>query len=148
MKKIILILFVLLATFMILGCTENRPEASNETKNPEQAVTSVNVVTPTEENVVEIPTEAQNANESQNVTENIGLKEFTLEELAQYNGKDGKVYVAYQGKVYDISTNNAWKRGIHHGCKAGTDFTKQFSRAPHGAKVLQNYPVVGTLNNS
>ena len=39
----------------------------------------------------------------QNVTEKTEIKEYTLEELAEYNGKNGKTYVAYQGQVYDVS---------------------------------------------
>jgi len=40
------------------------------------------------------------------------MKEFTEEELAQYNGKNGNpVYVAYKGKVYDVSASFLWKDG-------------------------------------
>jgi predicted heme/steroid binding protein len=42
------------------------------------------------------------------------LKEFTREELAKYNGKEGQpVYVAYDGKVYDVSESKLWKTGAH-----------------------------------
>ncbi len=82
----------------------------------------------------------------QNVTEKLEVKEYTLEELAEYNGKNGgKTYVAYQGKVYDVSDNNVWKNGTHKGCNAGTDLTGKMDKAPHRAEILKVYPVVGTL---
>lgn len=34
------------------------------------------------------------------------MKKFTREELAQYDGKNGNpAYVAYKGKVYDVSVS-------------------------------------------
>jgi predicted heme/steroid binding protein len=33
------------------------------------------------------------------------MKEFTLEELAEFDGREGRAaYVAYEGVVYDITT--------------------------------------------
>ena len=41
-------------------------------------------------------------------------KEFTLEELAQYDGSNGKPsYVVIDGIVYDLSKVTAWKGGKH-----------------------------------
>ena len=39
----------------------------------------------------------------------MSLKEFTLPELHKYNGKgpDGKIYVALDGKVYDVTEKGA-----------------------------------------
>lgn len=141
MRKALIISIVLFGSFLIIGCTENKPVTPNETGTPENTVTSAEVVTPTGEKATEI----QTATESQNVTETTGMKEYTLEELAEYNGKNGKVYVAYQGQVYDISNNNLWKNGVHNGCKAGTDLTDKMDKAPHRANILKGYPVVGTL---
>src|SRR5665647_739833 len=43
------------------------------------------------------------------------LKKFTLEELKQYNGSGGKpVYVAINGKIYDVSSSNSWSGGTHN----------------------------------
>ena len=74
-------------------------------------------------------------------------KEFTLMELAQFNGENGKpVYVAYQGKVFDVSNSKLWKGGLHmkrhHAAK---DLTTDFKSAPHGEEVLARYPQVGIL---
>ena len=40
------------------------------------------------------------------------MKEYTLEELADYNGKNGKIYIAYQGQVYDVS--DSYSMGRRH----------------------------------
>ena len=75
------------------------------------------------------------------------MKEFKPEELAQFNGKDGQpVYVAHQGKVYDVSDSKMWKGGLHmkrH--HAGNDFTTDIKGAPHGTEVLEKYTQVGVL---
>lgn len=73
-------------------------------------------------------------------------KEFTLDELATYNGQNGQpAYVAYEGTVYDVSNQPNWNGGKHNGETAGTDLTNEISKSPHGDKVFQELPVVGTL---
>lgn len=75
-----------------------------------------------------------------------GLKVFTLDELATYNGQNGQpAYIAYKGIVYDVSNVPQWKNGTHNGEKAGTDVTNDISRSPHGDKVFADLPQVGTL---
>jgi predicted heme/steroid binding protein len=84
--------------------------------------------------------------ERPNVTETTGTKEFTREELANYDGRNGnKTYVAVQGKVYDVSGSDLWKSGSHEGHHTGHDLTYEISRSPHGTEILEGYPVVGTL---
>ena len=90
-------------------------------------------------------TEKQNATEIQSVIEIPKIKEYTLEELAEYNGKNGTAYVAYQGNVYDVSNSDLWKGGIHKGHIAGKDLTEEMGKAPHGPEILKGFPVVGTL---
>jgi len=73
------------------------------------------------------------AAEMHNVTKTPKIKEFTLEELAKYNGKNVKAaYVAYQGIVYDVSNSDLWKNGDHKGHSAGKDLTEEINKAAHG----------------
>ena len=135
MRKALIITIVLLGLFLAIGCVGNKPVTSNETGISKQALTPVG----------EEATERQTATEMQNVTETPGIKEYTLEELAKYNGKNGKTYVAYQGKVYDVSNSYLWKDGIHKGHYAGKDLTEELNKSPHGPKIIKGFPVVGTL---
>lgn len=74
------------------------------------------------------------------------MKEYTLEELSEYNGKNGKVYIAYDGQVYDVSKSYLWEDGTHQGLHdSGMDLTQEMDEAPHGPEVFKDYPVVGTL---
>ena len=77
------------------------------------------------------------------------MKEFTKEELALYNGKNGKpTYVSYKGKVYDVSTSFLWKDGNHQVLhEAGVDLTAAMEQAPHGEEALEKFPVIGILRN-
>lgn len=82
------------------------------------------------------------------------LKEFTVEELAEYNGSEGKpAYVALNGLVYDVTIAKAWLAGIHnpHSTEriAGRDLTEEFEKAPpthQRADFFKSLPVVGKLN--
>jgi predicted heme/steroid binding protein len=76
----------------------------------------------------------------------VAVKEFTLEELKQYDGQDGRpAYVAYDGVVYDVSDSAMWDDGDHMGAhSAGEDLTEAHDEAPHDVHIL-DYPKVGTL---
>lgn len=72
-------------------------------------------------------------------------KVFTLEELSQYDGKDGhKAYYAYEGKVYDVTGSKMWEEGEHFGLHAGEDLTGKMEDAPHGTEVFAGFEVMGT----
>jgi predicted heme/steroid binding protein len=76
------------------------------------------------------------------------MRSFTLEELSQYNGKDGQpAYVAVDGVVYDVTDVEAWKDGEHKlGLTAGNELTEEITnQSPHGLKVLEGLPIVGEL---
>jgi predicted heme/steroid binding protein len=92
-------------------------------------------------------TDNDNNNNNNNNNNQEELREFTLEELAQYNGKDGNpAYVAVNGKVYDVTDVPAWRGGSHQGAVvAGVDATEFISKSPHGASVLNGLKIVGTL---
>ena len=72
---------------------------------------------------------------------------INLEELSAHDGKNGNaVYVAVNGKVYDISDSQMWKNGVHMGQHhAGNDLTAALGRAPHGVTVFERFRAVGEL---
>jgi predicted heme/steroid binding protein len=73
-------------------------------------------------------------------------KEFTLKELEQYDGQDGRpAYVAIDGTVYDLSAVDAWHEGKHHGNVAGHDLSQAILKSPHLKSVLPKLPIVGKL---
>ncbi len=74
------------------------------------------------------------------------MRVFTKEELSKYDGSEGLAYVAYGGKVYDVSQSFLWKKGIHQVMHyAGCDLTEALRQAPHGPDMLHRFPVVGEL---
>jgi predicted heme/steroid binding protein len=72
---------------------------------------------------------------------------FTADELATFDGKDGRpAYIAMAGKVYDVSDSSMWEDGLHgEEHDAGADLTDDMDFAPHNDSVLEDFPVVGTL---
>jgi predicted heme/steroid binding protein len=75
------------------------------------------------------------------------LRKFTVKELEEYNGKNGKpVYIAYQGKVYDVSQSSLWRDGAHMGMhQAGKDLTEELELAPHREEVFERAKLIGEL---
>lgn len=75
------------------------------------------------------------------------MKKFDPEELKQYNGQEGRPsYVAYEGKVYDVSGSKLWRKGLHmQRHTAGQDLTTDIQGAPHTPEVLERFPQVGVL---
>ena len=75
------------------------------------------------------------------------MKEITSEDLISNNGKDGKpVYIAFQGKIYDVTKSPLWSKGLHmNRHPPGKELAGEISAAPHGTEVLERYPQVGVL---
>ena len=75
------------------------------------------------------------------------MQEFNRVDLEKYDGKEGRpIYIAYKGKVYDVTNSKLWQNGLHmkrH--HAGADLTTDIQGAPHEPDVLERYPQVGTL---
>jgi len=75
------------------------------------------------------------------------MREFTREELSEFNGLNGKpAYIGYKNKVYDVTGSFHWKKGNHwvtH--QAGNDLTEGMLAAPHFDDLLMPFTVVGTL---
>lgn len=73
-------------------------------------------------------------------------KEFTLSELAQYDGTMGKpAYVAVNGIVYDVSNVPKWSKATHYGLTAGKDLSSQFESCHGVESKLAKLPKVGVL---
>ena len=74
-------------------------------------------------------------------------KKVTKQELEENNGKNGKpAYIAYQGKVYDVTQSSFWVDGDHLGMhQAGKDLTEELEMAPHKEETLQKVKLVGEL---
>jgi len=74
------------------------------------------------------------------------MRTFTKHELGQYDGSNGVTYIAYNGKVYDLSDSYHWRTGIHHvRHHAGCDLTDALEQAPHDIDLLEKFPVVGEM---
>jgi len=77
------------------------------------------------------------------------MRIFTEEQLRKFDGSEGVAYVAYGGKVYDVSQSFHWKRGIHQVIhRAGGDLTEVLKQAPHSPDMLDKFSVVGELRGS
>lgn len=77
---------------------------------------------------------------------------FTLAELAEFDGMDGRpAYAAVDGVVYDITGSPLWPEGDHTPCgldaMAGRDLSEEIGQSPHGRAIFteNDIPVVGTL---
>lgn len=80
-----------------------------------------------------------------------GGRVFTLDELSEYDGADGKsAYVAVDGVVYDVTGSRVWSGGAHAVCglgaAAGQDLSEVLKKAPSTMRtLLEKMPVVGEL---
>ncbi len=74
------------------------------------------------------------------------MKEFTLDDLKQYDGQGGRpAYVAYEGSVYDVTDSPMWPDGDHEGMHmAGADLTEAHDDAPHDVHIV-DFPKVGVV---
>ncbi len=159
-------LFTILLSSMIIAtaCQQGKQETIEPDQSVEQSTISSNQSTG-EQSIAEESTAEQTAGEQSTVeqatvgestveesageqtTVEEGLKDFTSDELAKYNGKnDNPAYIAVDGKVYDVTDVPEWKNGIHNRrFEAGKDLTKELKLSPHGSSKLDNVPIVGKL---
>jgi predicted heme/steroid binding protein len=77
-------------------------------------------------------------------------RSYTVEELAQYDGKDGnQCMVAVDGDVYLIEGFSLWQNGEHlpsgGRARCGLDLSEVINESPHGRSKLQLLQKVGTL---
>lgn len=82
-----------------------------------------------------------------NIKEPEAMEQWDESSITKFDGQGGKpTYIAYQGRVYDVSASKLWQAGLHmkrH--RAGQNLTAFLSAAPHGEEVFTRYPQVGTL---
>jgi predicted heme/steroid binding protein len=79
------------------------------------------------------------------LAEKAKLTEITPEELAYYDGKNGRpAYVAVRNIVYDVTGFTTWADGLHFDMAAGTDATEAFDQC-HNHTVLEKLDIVGKL---
>ena len=84
--------------------------------------------------------------EANEAKQTIPDKAFTLEELSQYDGKDGvEAYIAIDGVVYNVTDADGWIEGEHEGYSAGQDLTAAFESSPHKDAILNGLEIMGTL---
>ena len=79
-----------------------------------------------------------------------GQKDMTVDELAGYDGEDGRpAYFAYDGRVFDATESKLWKGGNHLGRhQAGFDLSDALKQAPHGEEKIISLPLVGNLRET
>ena len=135
-KRLLGIVMLTLSLGIFAGCAAVAPSATDTPVATAAPVTATDTSAP----------EATATVEATATPQAVTLKEFTAEELAAFDGQNGnKAYVAVDGKVYDVTDVPQWRNGSHAGgsLKAGLDQTEALKMSPHGAKNLENLPIVG-----
>lgn len=155
-SKIILIAGMLFAALLVTGCAPASAMPAEEAiaVQPEVVVFSTEVpsgtATPQLTPTIAVPTATPTATPVAPVNTPSaanGTLELTLEQLKQFNGKDGNpAYIAVDGVLYDVTSDRHWSNGTHEGYGAGKDLTDAIkNKSPHGIKILNGVPVVGKL---
>lgn len=73
---------------------------------------------------------------------------YNQQQLSLRNGLDGNdCWIAYKGKIYDVTASALFKNGRHYRHPAGADLTQYMGDAPHLEDVLNTFRVVGLLEN-
>lgn len=76
----------------------------------------------------------------------MSLPVYSRAQLALRNGQDKpQVWVAYRGKIYDVTDSRLWASGKHYEHWAGQDLTDELEDAPHTEKVFERFMVIGIL---
>ena len=141
MKKLSMILISILAIALFaVGCASgsvnNAPETAAATDSASSSATSAPAASDNSASAAATTPSAEN-----------GTLELTLDQLKQYDGKNGNpAYVAVDGVIYDVTNVPQWKNGEHNGYSAGNDLTDIIkNKSPHGVAKLVGVPVVGKL---
>jgi predicted heme/steroid binding protein len=71
---------------------------------------------------------------------------YTRAQLALRNGQDKpEIWVAFKGKIYDVSKSRLWRDGKHYEHWAGQDLTPELVDAPHNENVFDKFEQIGVL---
>ena len=74
------------------------------------------------------------------------LPSYTKSQLALRNGQDKpEIWVAFEGRIYDVSASKLWRKGKHYEHWAGQDLTDELKDAPHSQHVFEKFTVIGLL---
>jgi predicted heme/steroid binding protein len=74
------------------------------------------------------------------------LPNYTKSQLALRNGQDKpEIWVAFEGRIYDVSASKLWRKGKHYEHWAGQDLTDELKDAPHSRQVFEKFSVIGVL---
>lgn len=77
------------------------------------------------------------------------LPEFSKSQLALRNGKDKpEVWVALDGRIYDVTASRLWRDGKHYDHWAGQDLSAELKAAPHTKNVFDKFTLIGLLKSS
>jgi predicted heme/steroid binding protein len=75
------------------------------------------------------------------------MNTYSRQQLALRNGQDKpEIWVAFEGKIYDVSSSRLWRNGKHYEHWAGQDLTDELKDAPHTRSVFEKFEVIGILN--
>lgn len=78
----------------------------------------------------------------------MSIKTYTHSQLALRNGQDREeIWVAYQGKIFEVTESRLWRNGKHYEHWAGQDLTDELPDAPHTEEVFKRFVQVGVLSN-
>jgi predicted heme/steroid binding protein len=70
-------------------------------------------------------------------------------QLALRNGQDKpQIWIAYRGKIYDVTNSRLWKAGKHYEHWAGQDLTDELKDAPHTEGVFEKFVAIGILQDN
>lgn len=76
------------------------------------------------------------------------LPTYSTEELALRNGQDMPyIWIGYKGKIYDVTSSELFKDGYHYFHATGIDLTNDMPDAPHLEDVMNDFEIVGLLEN-
>lgn len=76
------------------------------------------------------------------------METYTKNQLALRNGQDkDEIWVAYKGKIYDVTKSRLWRDGKHYEHWAGQDLTDELANAPHFDTVFDKFDCIGELKD-